>query len=426
MRRSDSLSCPCCGRPRSRLALWGAVLLLGPFASVLPAGAQSVGSSTATGISNQFNPALSVNALFLAQTARDDTSPARNGIALQEAEAQLAAVVDPFWKAAVTIALHPVHAAEDASHGDLEDEGTGGHHAEAEGYAVEVEEAYIDGRALPAGLALRLGRFYVPFGKHQQLHTHQFPFTEAPIAIQSLLGDHPLIENGATLTASLPLPWFGEALAYAVDGGSEPFDAGNRDLVYGARLRQLWDLSDATTLELGGSYLQGPDGAHPGEGLSLDLYGLDMTLKWISLARTRGPALTVQGELLLPRPEARSGEPHGWWGLAQYRWHRNWWWGAGYGIVDVDARSDAEPTGEMLGKRTAGWPGSSSALPLHEHVAFTGEVREAKLNLVFAPSEFSALRAEVAWLDDRAGDADDLRFLLQWNFTIGSHPAHHY
>jgi hypothetical protein len=363
-----------------------------------PAAGQTA-SSTASGVSRALNPAISVNALFLGQVARDRDEAAYNGVDLQESEVRFTAIVDPFWKANLTFAVHPAHAHAE----ETEEE-----HADEEGYALDLEEATLDGRALPAGLALRLGKFYLPFGKHAPLHTHRFPFVEAPVAVSSFLGEHGLTEAGVQAGVTVPLPWYSDLSLYGVDGRSEPFDADDRDLVFGGRWTNLWDLSDATTLELGGSAFRGPDGAHPGAFRDLDVLGVDLTCKWISPRRSKGPALTVQGELILPRPEERAGDPRGWYALAQYRVHRNWWLGVTCGQADPDHADEdhgEEPDG-------------------HEHGAFAGKVSEYKLNATFAPSEFSALRAEVAYFDDE--ERDDLRFLVQWNFTIGSHPAHLY
>ncbi len=405
----------------SLFALLALVCLLAAAAPGAPRAAQadakaSGAASTVTGISNRLNPAISVNGLFWAQVSRDDPSPERNRIDLQEAELQFSAVVDPFWKAVVTAAIHPAH-----RHGESHEEQEEAHGTEA-GFSWELEEAYVEGRFLPGGWALRLGRMYLPLGKHPQLHTHQYPFVEAPLGIRAFLGDHPLNENGAAVTASLPLPWFGEATVYGLNGDAELFDRDDRDLVYGGRLRQLWDLGASATLELGGSAFRGPDGRHPGEGKALDVYGVDLTCKWIAAGRSHGPALTLQGELLLPRPEERTGDPRGWYALAQYRLHRNWWLGATVGEADGDAHAHEHE--EEARRTAAAW--SPRAFAQHEHALGGGKMREYKLNLAFAPSEFSAVRAEVAWYDDRLGEADDLRFLLQWNFTIGSHPAHHY
>jgi hypothetical protein len=100
--------------------------------------------------------------------------------------------------------------------------------------------------------------------------------------------------------------------------------------------------------------------------------------------------------------------------------------GGGYGVFDPDAPPEEAAADELAAKLSAGRGGGARAFPWHEHAHFHGEVRELKANLVFAPSEFSAVRAEVAWLDNVAADTDELRLLLQCNFTIGSHPAHHY
>ena len=89
-----------------------------------------------------------VNGLFCGQVSRDSDLPEYNRIALQEAEAQFTAIVDPFWKANIVAAVHPAHAHEDEE----------AQHSEAGGVELDLEEAYIDGRSLPAGLALRLGQ----------------------------------------------------------------------------------------------------------------------------------------------------------------------------------------------------------------------------------------------------------------------------
>jgi len=382
-------------------------------ANVMPGRSSGQASSTATGISRTMNPAISVNGLFWGQVSRDNDDPQFNRVALQEAEAQLTAIVDPFWKASFTFAVHPAHGHQHEGAAD-EPEETDGTEATS-GFLLDVEEAFIDGRSLPAGLGLRLGRFYLPYGKHAPLHTHQYPFAEAPLGIRMFLGDHGLTETGARLAASVPLPWFSDLTLYGVNGDAEIFDGGNKDLVWGGRWTNLWDLTGTATLELGGSAFTGPDGSHPDEGKRLDVFGVDLTTKWISATRSQGPALNVTGEVILPRPEARPGTPLGWYALAQYRFHRNWWLGVTHGRADADAQQAAKTLPPF------------SALKQNEHThGFTGEVWESKVNLTYAPSEFSALRLEVDWYDDRLGDTDDLRFILQWNFTIGSHPAHLY
>jgi hypothetical protein len=406
-----------------RLVIFGAALAAAALLGLLATGvaaARTPGGTTATGVSREFNPAISVNTLLLGRAADTVTDRAHNGVDLQEAEIQLTSIVDPYWKANLVFAVHPEtghdHGAAEAG----DDHGHGG-------YAGHVEVAYVDGTSLPWRLALRLGKDYLPFGKHVPLHTHQFPFVDAPVAVRTFLGGHVLTEVGGRLSRTLPLPWYSDLTAYAVDGQAEIFAADSRDLAHGARWSNLLDLSPEATLELGGSWLHGPLGpqyllvgeeaaAHTLAG-DLDVWGADVTFKWVSASRSRGPALTVTGEVILPRPDQGAQDPLGWYALARYRFARNWWLGLGAGAADRDLPAHDHHEEEHAEEEHH-----------HDHAALWTweEVREYKANLTWTPSEFSAIRLEAARYDDQVGDLDEWLFSLQVNFTIGSHPAHLY
>lgn len=367
-------------------------------ALLLAAIAAAQTSSTATGVSRLMNPAISVNALFLGETSADVGDADANRIAIQEAEMQLTSVVDPFWTADLIVAWHPEH--EEEAAGAAED-----HHAH---FATDIEVAALHSTSMPAGLGLTLGKFYLPFGKHAPLHTHQFPFVRAPIAVQTFLGDHGLTDVGAALDATVPLPWWSEVTVYGVDGSVEIFNGGHRDPAYGGRWSNLWDVSDGGTLELGGSFLTGPAAGGDGHG-RLSTTGFDLTYKWSSGSRSQGPAATVCGEVILPDDGSDAydlGDPFGFYAYANARMHRNLWLGLGVGLAR-DAERVETPMGSIV-------------------LVTMRDYHEYKANVVFAPSEFSALRAEVSYLDGSDAGSDDLRFSLQWNFTIGSHPAHLY
>ncbi len=362
-------------------------------------GIAAASSSTVTGISSLMNPAISVNALFLGETSLNDDSDEANRIGLQEAEMQFTSVVDPFWTADLVIAYHQ-EAGHD--HGDEEAAEAGG----AAAFVTDVEVARIRARSLPAGLGLVLGKDYLPFGKHAPLHTHQFAFTRAPLAVRTFLGDHGLTEVGARVEATVPLPWYSEVVAYAVNGDAEIFDAHDRDLAWGARWTQLWDVAPTATLELGGSLLNGPGAREPdGPAVGLSVSGLDLTYKWVDGGQAHGPAVVWTSELILPDTAAFGHEPWGWYSHLQARFRRNLWLGLGAsGIADLP-HEEAGPDEVDAGSYR--WD-------------------EYRLDLTFVPSEYSSLRAEVSAIVPQSSEADDLRFSLQWNFTIGSHPAHLY
>jgi len=368
------------------------ILLSGPVLS-------RAQSSTLTGTSRSMNPAISVNGLFRGEVSRDDPSPEVNGFRIDGVEAQFSSIVDPFWSADVLIGLHP-------GHGDQDTGADAGH---GDGMVVDVEEAYIDGRELPAGMGLRLGKFALPFGKHAPLHMHQFLFADAPAAIYTYLGDHLLSDTGVMVTLDAPLPWYSDVQVYGVSGQAEPFDSLDNGLAFGARWMNMWDLTEDATLEVGGSFLQGPDARYPGENQDVNFFGADLTWKWISSARTGGPAALVTVETVLPDYQGGGGNPWGWYALGRYRFHRNWWVGLELGQADADFESIPE------------WgPGAGQGLEQQ------ADLREYKINLTFAPSEFSFLRAGMVYYEDKLTGEDDLRLIAQANFTIGSHPAHSY
>lgn len=351
-------------------------------------------SSTITGDSRALNPAISVNGLFRGQLSSLDKSADLNGFQMDGVEAQFSAMVDPYWKAKVTIGIHPEHA-----HDSEESHGVD--------YATHVEEAFLDNRTMPGGLALRAGRFLLPYGKHKPLHMHQFPFADQPVAMSAFLGDHGLSENGVQLGYNLPVPWFSDLIGYGVAGDSEIFDAGSNQLAWGGRLANLWDVSEDATMELSGSFLSGIDGHHPGEDQQVDFWGVDLTYKWFSSATTGGPAVRVTGEMVFPHFDEGPADPSGWYALAEYRFQRSWWAGIEMGQAKAEPRETEE---EAEG---------------HDH-AFEGDTWEYKLNLTFAPSEFSFVRAEAVYYEDKITGEHDWRGILQANFTIGSHPAHTY
>ncbi len=346
--------------------------------------AQGGASSTATGISRLMNPSLSLNALLLGQVSRDIPTKAANQVDLQELEAQFAAVVDPFWTARVIVAMHPEPGAD--------------------GIVLEVEKAMAEYRNAPRGFGLRVGKDHLDFGKHNPLHTHALPFVYAPLGITAFLGDEVMAATGVEVAWNAPLPWWAELKIYATNAAAEVLDPESRDLAYGARLSNLWDTSDYSTLELGFSGLTGPGAARADLPAGRwNMYGADLTWKWVSASRTGGPAVNFTNEVLLPDPEFNLGDPLGFYSHLQYRFARQWWLGLGASVAR-DALNEDGATGES---------------PLHT-------LRQVKANVTLTPSEFSAIRFEVHYDEEKDGDFRDLGAYVQVNFTMGSHPAHSY
>ncbi len=358
--------------------------------------AQGGASSTATGISRLMNPAISLNTLLLGQTSRDIKTSEANQLGLQEMEIQFSSVVDPFWNADLIVAMHPEDAQEDA---DAE--------AHSAGYAIDIEKAIVEYRGMPRGFGLRVGKDYLNFGKQIPLHTHNFAFVKAPVGISAFVGEHGLTETGVELAWNAPLPWWAEVTVYATSATAEIFNPTSRDLAYGGRLSNFWDTSESSTLEFGLSALTGPGTVHEMDipAGRWNMYGADLTWKWISGTSTGGPALYFTNEILLPDPEHKEGDPLGFYSHLQYRFGRQWWLGLGASVArDTEPEHDHE-VAEVHGLST---------------------IRQVKANVTLAPSEFSAIRLGVHYDEEEDGDFEDLGAYVQVNFTIGSHPAHAY
>jgi len=61
--------------------------------------------------------------------------------------------------------------------------------------ALEIEEAWIETLRLPAGVALRFGRFFSGVGYLNDKHTHAWDFADQPLVYQAFLGDQ-YIDDG--------------------------------------------------------------------------------------------------------------------------------------------------------------------------------------------------------------------------------------
>ncbi len=355
-------------------------------------GQSNVGTATTTGASRSLNPAISVNVLMRGTALQNpltleegeeheeeeghrhgEESP-KSGFDLQEIELRFTAFADPFVKGDLTLAMH----------------GASG---------IEVEEGYVVAQSLPTGLGLRAGKFFLPFGKQNRLHTHQFPFVEVPLVNREFLGPVGLNDIGVEVSYLLPLPWFSEIRVGAFEGSDEgPFRSEKgEDLAYLGRWGHLWDLGASTTLELGGSYAGGRNGVASG-GLA-QFVGGDLTLKWIPLRRAQYRGVTFQTEYLWSKVDEYEYEAPTQGGLVshlQMRMSRRWWLGGRLDVMGLPKELENNP-----------------------------DQRRASVLLALVPSEFSALRFQYSAQQVEDQETQHL-FQVQFNFTIGSHPAHAY
>lgn len=348
-----------------------------------------------------FNPDISVNFLGLGQqgTALSDSRTAvpRKGIRIQEAELHFSADVDAYLRAVTVFAVKQ----ED---GDS-------------AYKLDPEEIYAETLSLPH-VSLKGGKFKLALGRHNLLHTHAFAFIDAPLAHQRILGDEGLNEKGVSAAVLMPfLPWYSEVTLQAFTLDNERLFASRNsgDLGGLAHLRNLWDLSDSATVQLGLTGL----GGNNQFGKRSTVVGTDLTFKWRPTEGGKYRALIWSTEYLLAQragmtadrdvadptnPAAtvtitESVKELG--GLAtwlQFQFAQRWW---------VQGRY------EYLGVPRSPTP---SLAVVDRQSALLG----------FLPSEFSGLRFQYDRTHDRARPRVDHTYSLQLVVSLGAHPAHAY
>jgi hypothetical protein len=281
----------------------------------------------------------------------------------QELELGLQSVVDPYLRADIFIAFTP------------------------EG--VDVEEAYATTLSLPAGLQVKAGTFFSPFGRQNQQHPHVWEFVDAPLARGRLLATEALAGPGVDVAWLAPLPWFAEL--HLAGQSTAPTEDDPERLTGVTRLVQYFPFGASTTLGVGLSAARRSEAT----GAFRDLGAVDAYLRWRPL---RGRSyVTLQGELFARRfrdvEDAPAGTEKG--GYAQLFWRQGPYYGLGVRYDEAPAAVEAGP----------------------------GQERRYGALVAWLPSEFQRLRLQVSY-DRRPGGEDGVEAILGFEIGIGAHGAH--
>jgi hypothetical protein len=279
----------------------------------------------------------------------------------EELELGLRSVIDPYARADLFIAIGP-----DAT--------------------ASLEEGYLTTLSLPAGLQVRAGRFFTPWGRVNTQHPHAWDFVDGPLARDRVLADEVLAGPGLDLSWLAPLPWFAEL--HVAAQSTAPAEGDDERLTGVVRLAQFFSLGDETTLGVGLSAGRRDEGA----GAFRELGGADLLLRWRPPASRT--AATLQGELFGRRFRGGVGGED-WGGYAQLFWRGGPYWGAG-------VRYDQAPVGPSDG---------------------TGVERRVSAIASWYASEFQRLRLQLT-RGERPGGEEGWEALLALEFGIGAHGAH--
>jgi hypothetical protein len=284
---------------------------------------------------------------------------------------------------------------------------------------VSIEEAYVVTTDLPVGWQVKGGKFKSNFSRLDAQHPHAWDFFDIALPYRAFLGDEGLGgEKGVQLTWLPAFPVYTLFGVEALQGENHLLfgpDAEEKPHAFTFFVKSSIDTSDYSTFYVGPSVLFGKtDNPNilPGTEVrgNSALYGMEAVWKW---KPTSQEALTIQSEYLLltqsgTATDATTGvvdplrrKQDGLYLQGIYRVNR-WGIGARYDMLNVFS-----DTFKQAGVQTD-----------------FGKPRRETASLEYNPSEFTRIRLQLAHdLSDPSGRTNN-EAILQFNFTVGAHPAH--
>ena len=287
---------------------------------------------------------------------------------------------------------------------------------------VEVEEAWVETTALPAGLSARFGRFFSGIGYLNEKHLHAWDFADQPLPYQVFLGDQ-YIDDGLQLRWIAPTPLYLEFGAELMRG--ERFPAAGADNS-GAGSYSLFanvggDIGSDHSWLVGVSHLDAsaidrPSGDEDDPALftgDASVSSAHFVWKWAENGNWKQRNFVVQSELLwrsedgiytLPgsAPLAYDDTQFGWYLQAVYQPFPRWRFG-----TRIDGLSADNPGAQFAG--------TMLEVPADDPMRFS-------LMADWSNSEFSRLRLQ--YTRDEASALHGHQFGLQYIHSIGAHGAH--
>ena len=345
-----------------------------PLAPAAAAPAAAVRQSAAGANLSAFNPEIGVLADIVGQLSESSTDGEGNDkLSAREMELVFGHPIDPYSRLDVT-----------ASFSDFE--------------AANLEEAYITHWGLPAELKARVGRLKPKIGKAIPLHRDSLDTVDEPLVVQKYFGNEGLARTGVDLSGFLPMPWTAvthELTAGVLEGGvgegGTLLGGTRRYPSYYAHLKNFWDLSDETNVELGATYFTGSKDAD--RALEVHALGFDATLVHYLTPTNK---LKWQNEVYLQDRDETDFQdrPWGWYSLLDYRLSPRFGVGGRFDYVEP---VDTDP----------------AILARHADTAWSGY-------LTYYQSEFSRWRLQLKHTNFALG-GDDNTVFLQGTVAIGVH-----
>jgi len=329
-----------------------------------------------------------------------EAGPLPEGLALGEVEINISANVDDKFTAWLTAPLV------------IEDGET----------AIEIEEAWVETLTMPAGLSLRMGRFYSNIGYLNDKHSHSWDFADQPLVYQAFLGNQ-YVDDGLQLRWLAPTDLYIELGAEITRGDRYPAGGAGRSGFgsYTFHARTGGDVGFSNSWQAGLSYLQAEaderSSGNEDEPLLFtgqsDLVMAEFVWKWAPNGNNKQRNFIFQAEYMWRNEDGSYNlsdrgilpydtDQQGWYLQAVYQPFPRWRMGIRYDQLSSDYPGDAYYDTPLM-------PAANDA-------------RRYSLMADWSNSEFSRLRFQYTL--DQAGYEDDNQWGLQYIFSIGAHGAH--
>ncbi len=207
----------------------------------------------------------------------------------------------------------------------------------------------------------------------------------------------------------MPFSWYSEITAQYLRGEGENAEfksPGPGDAVGIGHWKNLWDLTDALTMELGASYAAGNNSFQADTALK----GADLTFKWRPTSGGKYKSWILGGEYMdrkLQQAVNTEESGLGWNAWGQYQFAERWSTVARYDQLKIDGSDSVINPNALANITTKKYSGA----------------------FVFNATEFSSYRAEYSVTNgpvSATGHTSENKIYLQANFTIGAHPSHSY
>ncbi len=237
---------------------------------------------------------------------------------------------------------------------------------------LELEEAWVETTALPAGLSARFGRMFSGIGYQNERHMHTWDFADQALPYDAFL-DGRYVDNGVQVRWLAPTDLYVELSGEIMQGEGDPSGLGSYS-VFG---------NVGGDVGISHSWLAGLSHLEQDSGQQLDI--AHFVWKWAPDGNWRQKNFVFQAEYLENRDISTDS---GWYAQAVYQPVPRWRFGARVDEVDLDA----------------------------------DDPRRFSIMLDWSNSEFSRLRFQASRGDSDLGDEN--AWTLQYIHSIGAHGAH--